>query len=175
MKKGSNYHLNVKIDKLTNSIENAISGDSFKTEVIPVNEQDIQKIKATKGWLFNWKSEIGNDEKQVFKLTIKDNPDIIQGLVSLSDNHDHILVHLIENAPFNRGKTKLYKGVAGNLFAFSCKISFEKGYEGFVVFYSKTKLIKHYSETLGAIPSGGLKMIIFPDKANKLLQKYFNN
>ncbi len=36
---------------------------------------------------------------------------------------DHFYLHLIENAPFNKGKHKLYQGVLGNLFAFTCKLS----------------------------------------------------
>jgi hypothetical protein len=36
---------------------------------------------------------------------------------------------LIESARFSKGRHKLYKGVAGNLVAYGCKISFEKGYD----------------------------------------------
>jgi len=43
---------------------------------------------------------------------------IIQGLLSISDYEDHIFMHLIESAPFNFGKPKLYEGVPGNLVAF---------------------------------------------------------
>ena len=110
----------------------------------------------------------------MYKLTIKDNPKIIQGLVSVSDYNDHYYLHLIESAPFNLGKHKLYKGVPGNLFAFTCKISWEKGFEGFVSFTSKTKLIEHYEKTLGAIHIGSHRMVIFPDAAIKLIRKYFN-
>ena len=43
----------------------------------------------------------------------------------------------------------------GNLVAYACKESWEKGYQGFVAFVSKTKLIRHYEETLGARCIGG--------------------
>jgi hypothetical protein len=33
-------------------------------------------------------------------------------------------MHLVENAPFNKGQTKVYAGVAGNLVAYACKLSF---------------------------------------------------
>jgi len=35
-------------------------------------------------------------------------------------------MNLIENAKFNKGEKKLYKGVTGNLVAFACKTAFEK-------------------------------------------------
>ena len=63
---------------------------------------------------------IGNrnlQTREVFKLTITNNSDIIQGLLSLSLEPDHVYMHLLENAPFNIGQKKLYEGVAGNLFA----------------------------------------------------------
>lgn len=108
-------------------------------------------------------------------LTIRNNPQIIQGLISISDLQDHFYLHLIESAPFNLGKTKLYEGVPGNLFAFTCKTSLDAGYQGFVSFTSKTKLIKHYEKTLGATHVGGHKMIIFPQEAIKLVNRYYSN
>jgi hypothetical protein len=82
-------------------------------------------------------------------------------------------LHLVENAPFNFGKNKLYEGVAGNLFAFTCKQSWDKGYQGFVSFTSKTRLIAHYESTLGAVHVGGHKMVIYPHEALKLIRKYY--
>jgi len=85
-----------------------------------------------------------------FGLTTLNNQKIIQGLISITDKGDHIFMDLIESAKFNKGNGKLYKGVAGNLVAFACKTSFEKGYEGVVSFIAKTQLIDYYTETLGA-------------------------
>jgi hypothetical protein len=167
------YHLGIEIDKLTNSIVNTISGDSFPTDVHPVTKTDLKKVTKKNGWLFNWASEFKLTDRQVFKLTIINNPDIVQGLLSISDYNDHYYLHLIETAPFNLGKHKLYEGVPGNLFAFTCKSSLDKGYQGFVSFTSKTRLIEHYEKTLGATNVGGHKMVIFPQEALKLVKKYF--
>jgi len=52
-------------------------------------------------------------------------------------------MHLIESAPFNIGKTKVYLGIPGNLVAFACKLSFQRGGEGYISFIAKTKLIDH--------------------------------
>ena len=114
--------LDVWIDKLTNSIVNTISGDSLPTDVIEVNAQDLKLVTKTRGWNFNWKGELKKDGTKVYKLTVVNNSDIIQGLLSMEDKGDHIFVILVENAPFNIGKKKLYEGVPGNLFAYVCTI-----------------------------------------------------
>jgi len=173
MPRQTKYHLGIEIDKLTNSILNTISGDSFSTDVHPISKGNLKNVSKTKGWLFNWADEFKLTERKIFKLTIRNNPDIIQGLLSISDYGDHYYLHLIESAPFNLGRHKLYEGVPGNLFAFTCKISWEMGYQGFVAFTSKTKLIEHYEKTLGATHIGGHKMVIFPNEALKLIKKYF--
>lgn len=161
------------IDKLTNSIQNTISGDSFPTEVARFTIKDSKKTTKKNGWNFNWKLELSNDINEVYKLTVIHNADIVQGLLSIRKEPDHIFMNLLENAPFNVGKNKLYEGVAGNLVAYACKLSFQFGHEGFVSFTSKTRLIKHYEETLGAYHFGGHKMIIPTHSAKILVEKYF--
>ena len=166
-------YTDIEIDKLTNSIENAFSGDRFETELLPVSKADLKLVKKGKGWKFDWKYEFEQTDRYVFKLTIEGNPNVIQGLISFSDEKDHLFMHLIESAPFNKGKNKIYVGVAGNLVAFLCKESWDRKYEGFVSFISKNRLIKHYENTLGAIHVGNHKMVIFPKEALKLIKKYF--
>jgi hypothetical protein len=108
-------------------------------------------------------------------LTTLNNQKIIQGLISITDKGDHIFMDLIESAKFNKGKSKLYKGVAGNLVAFACKTSFEKGYEGVVSFIAKTQLIDHYTETLGAKLFSGNRMFIDTKESQILTTKYFKD
>jgi hypothetical protein len=171
--KQTKYHIDIRIDKLTNSILNTISGDSFQTNVDEVGKEDLKIIRREGVWNFDWAAEFKIPDRKIFKLTIKDNPNIIQGLASISNYKDHFYLHLVESAPFNTGKNKLYEGVPGNLFAFTCKKSMDAGYQGFVSFQAKTRLIEHYEKSLGAIHIGGHKMIIFPEAAMKLIQKYF--
>jgi hypothetical protein len=38
------YHIGIQIDRLTNSIVNTISGDSFETEILPVTKQDLKGV-----------------------------------------------------------------------------------------------------------------------------------
>ena len=173
MDNSTKYHVDVEIDKLTNSILNTISGDSFPTDIHLVTKQDLKTVTKKNGWQFNWLSEFKLTDRTTFKLTIRNNPDIVQGLVSISDSQDHFYLHLIESAPFNLGKKKLYEGVPGNLFAFTCKTAWDKGYQGFVSFTAKTRLIDHYEKSLGATHIGGHKMVIFPHEALRLIKKYF--
>jgi hypothetical protein len=114
-------------------------------------------------------------QRDIYKLTINNNQNIIQGLISLEVRFDHVYMHLIESAPFNKGNTKVYEGVPGNLVAFACKLSFQRGHDGNVSFVAKTQLIKHYEESLGAIHAGGRIMIIDKVAALKLTNKYFPN
>lgn len=84
-------------------------------------------------------------------------------------------MHLLENALFNKGGSKMYAGVAGNLVAFACRLSFQRGFEGNISFISKTQLINHYSKTLGAVHVGARIMIIETKAAQHLIDKYFKN
>jgi hypothetical protein len=163
------------VDRLTNSIQNTISGDSFPTEVLRLRTDDLKQITKKQGWNFNWKQELADNSREVFKLTITNNPNIIQGMLSLSLEDDHVYMHLLENAPFNIGQNKLYEGVAGNLVAHACKVSFQQGFNGFIAFTSKTKLIEHYEKNLGAYALGGHRMIIPTDAAQILVDKYFKS
>ena len=168
-------YIDVEIDKLTNSIENKITRDSFQTEVLLIDKTDIKKISKANGWLFDWKSEYKKPDRDVYKLTIRDNHTVIQGLVSLTEREDHVYMHLIESAPFNLGKNKVYIGVAGNLIAFACKLSFHRGFDGYISFTAKTKLIKHYETILGAEIVSGHLMIINTQSALRLIDKYFKD
>ncbi len=160
-----------KIDKLTNSIVNRLSGDSFNTDVVKLTKEDISKLK--KGWKFDWEKELQNGI--VYKLVITHYPDVIQGLISVIDKNDHIFMNLVETAPHNYGKNKIYEGVLGNLVAFACKHSFDLGYEGYVAFEPKTQLIEHYKKTLNAKILTYRTMVIEHKEAKVLIEKYFNN
>lgn len=170
-----NTGLEFEIDELTNSIRNVVTNDSFQTTISRITKSDLKSITKKKGWLFNWRKELGFPERDVFKLTIVNNQHIIQGLISLEVKTDHVYMHLVESAQFNKGKGKIYSGVPGNLVAFACKISFQRGHEGNIAFISKTQLIEHYVKSLGAIHFGGRLMIINTNSALKLVNKYYSN
>ena len=173
MRKDLQY-IDIEIDKLTNSLENIITGDCFPTAIVLTNSNDFKTITKKEGWLFDWKSEYKKPDRDVYKLTIVNNQSVIQGLISLTVRNDHVYMHLIESAPFNKGREKVYAGVPGNMVAFACRLSFQRGYDGYLSFLSKTDLIDHYEKTLGAIHVGGLLMVINTNAALKLIDKYYN-
>ena len=108
-------------------------------------------------------------------MTTVNNPNIIQGLLSIEDKQDHMFMHLIESSKFNKGKGKVYFGVPGNLVAFACKVSVDKGYDGFLAFDAKSALIKHYQKSLHATHFRGIRMFIETSAALRLISQYFKS
>ncbi|HLG34804.1 MAG TPA: hypothetical protein VI757_07995 [Bacteroidia bacterium] len=173
MKKRKHSGLDFEVDEITNSIQNVVTGDSFPTDVTLISKDELKSVTIKNGWRFLWKKEFKYPERDVYKLTIVNNQTIIQGLISLEIKPDHVYIHLVESAPFNIGKSKIYSGVPGNLVAFACKLSFQRGHEGNISFLSKSQLVHHYIETLGAMHFGGRVMIIDTNAALKLINKYY--
>jgi hypothetical protein len=165
--------LDFEIDKITESIENADTGETFDTLVLPVTKTDVEEATKKNGWLFDWKQELAEPERQVYKLVTQKEPHIIHGLVSFEKDNGFMLMPLIESSPFNIGKGKKYLGVAGNLVAYVCKTSMENGFDGVISFKSKTALVEHYEKTLGAVHLGDGIMAIFEEKAKELIDSYF--
>lgn len=153
-------------------IENRISGERFETVVAEITKKDVPRLDK-KFWSFDWKKEHKQTDRVVYKLTTVKNPDVIQGLVSLSDLGDHVFVDLVESASFNRGKDRSHVGVGGNLFAFACQQSFDAGYDGYIVLESKTKLLSYYQDLLGAERIGNsLRMYVNTPAAHTLIKLY---
>ena len=103
----TSHLIDIEIDKLTNSIENVTTSDSFPTDVLPLKKNDLKTVTKKLGWNFDWKSEFLKPDRDVYKLTITNNTEIIQGLISLAVTPDNVFMHLVENAPFNIGKNKV--------------------------------------------------------------------
>lgn len=164
-------HVDIEIDKLTNSIENVITGEVFQTEFSKVTRKEIK----ANNWLFDWHKELKDKNFEVYKMTTVENKNIIQGLISIQKMDDFIFISLVENAHFNRGKNKTYEGVGGNLFAFACKASKDNGFEGFVSFIAKTSLLEYYNKTLGATRAIGQRMVITGKDAEILINRYFKH
>lgn len=166
------------IDKITDCIEETTTGKSCETEVIPASAADLRKVLKKNGWNFNWRDIHKIPECLIYKLIIKNDPqNTIQGLIGVEDGKDYIEVRYIESAPHNYGRRKKYIGVCGNLFAFACHRSFEKKFDGWVGFISKSALIEHYEKTIGAVLTNPAirRMAIFPDKARFLVNSYYKN
>jgi len=169
--------LDFEIDKITESIECAKTGESFETLVLPIEKADLKEATKKNGWEFDWKLEFNAPNRKVYKLVTEKEPNVIQGLVCFEKREKEKLVYmwLIENSPFNKGKTKRYKGTCGNMVAYGCKLSKESGFDGYLSFDAKTVLIEHYIETLRAKHYFGQKMGIEPEDAEWLIGCYFKS
>lgn len=167
-------NLDFTVDALTYSIVLVETAECFETAISLLETQDLKQLMKKDGWKFNWRKEYKENGGGLYKLCVVGSVDI-QGCVSLENKTDNIYVRLLENAPFNIGHNQLYKGVAGNLMAFACLRSLNEGFDGVVSFDSKSNLVKHYNQTLGAVLLGGQRMAIFENEAARLINRYFKN
>ena len=83
MKKAKKILVDIEIDKLTNSIENIVAGDIFDTDIFQLFSKDNKQI-ANADWQFKCQEQLKLTDRETYKLVIKDNPKIIQGLISLT-------------------------------------------------------------------------------------------
>ncbi|WP_435356689.1 hypothetical protein [Emticicia sp. SJ17W-69] len=56
--------IDIEIDKLTNSIENIISGETFSTLILPFKKGE--KGFSSNKWVFNWIKELSYSERNVY-------------------------------------------------------------------------------------------------------------
>ncbi|MFM7853423.1 MAG: hypothetical protein ACKO96_16265, partial [Flammeovirgaceae bacterium] len=78
MKKRQKIHLDFEIDSLTNSIVNTFTGDNFETDITRLKKSDLETVTKKKGWSFNWAQELLHYDREAYKLTIVNNPAVIQ-------------------------------------------------------------------------------------------------
>jgi len=174
MAKSKTRRLDFEVDKMSNSIEQVRTGKVFVTRLVQLYPSDAALLSSQE-WQFDWTLELRNADHEVYALTTVDEPEVFQGLISISDMDDHIFMDLLESAPFNIGRAKHYTGVPSNLVAFACHRSFKIGYAGVIAFEAKTKLISHYEKTLGAKLIGGNRMFINTPEAHSLVRNYLKN
>ncbi|NML22790.1 hypothetical protein HHL16_18035 [Pseudoflavitalea sp. G-6-1-2] len=165
------------IDKITDCIIEVKSGKKFETEISRVTNADLKTVLKKNGWNFNWRKEFNDPEKQVYKLKAEEGDDRIQGLISVIPRPENLAYEmiLVETAPHNFGRRKLYDGVLGNLVAYVCKMSFEMKFGGVVYFIPKNSLIQHYRVKLRAEVIHQNRMAIYPEDAMFLKNSYFKN
>ena len=136
----------IDIDLLTQCLIRTKDNKIVKTEVKEINTQYYN----FKDWEFNWIEESKKRNK----------------IAPFNNRHN----------PKNILKSKEYLGVGGHLFAEIARISFEKGYDGYVSFLAKTNLIEHYKKTLGAKQLSYIEIIemyIDDEASTKLVKKYY--
>ena len=66
MKNKKQLGLDFVINRLTNSIENMVSGDSFQTDVSLFTIEDSRLCTKKNGWDFDWKIELKEPQLGMF-------------------------------------------------------------------------------------------------------------
>jgi len=122
------------------------------------------------GWNFDWDKSFGAISQKIAYLENEN----IQGLVEFEEVPSSLynIIYRIELAPENIGKNKKIDNIAGTLFAYVAKDSLDAGFEGFVVFDSKTLLIDHYVEKYGAKVLFGNRLYFDTEASKALINKF---
>ena len=146
------------------------TGEKVEVAIERLSVQEVQQLKGSKQFLFDWSTEVKNE---VYRISLLGEQDIL-GLISLIDVSEELRMHinLIESSKENQGNAKQYDHIPGCLIAFACQMAFEKGYDGFVSLIPKTKLIDYYRNKFGFF-SAGTHLAVFDAVAQGIIMKYF--
>ena len=145
------------------------SSSEIEVAIGHVKEEDHKKITKSK-FFFNWKTE---KENEVYKLMIAGTDEML-GLMSHINfpEEQRLQINLLTVAKENRGKDKIYDGIAGNLIAYACREG-NRLYaeEACVSLQPKTELKKHYMEFYG-MHDAGMQVFLEGPNLFRLLEKY---
>ncbi|MEQ8534296.1 MAG: N-acetyltransferase, partial [Imperialibacter sp.] len=96
------------------------TGAIHKVEIEPVDDRDFASLTKAR-YFFDWKQE---KEFEMYKLRIANTRDIL-GLVSIERIPEEWRLHirLLTVSKENRGSSKKYENIAGNLLTFISKIA----------------------------------------------------
>jgi hypothetical protein len=148
------------------------SGELLEAVIEPVDNKDWKIIQNDDAFQFDWNFEKG---QIVYKIRLESEEEIL-GLVSIEDIPQEFRIHvrLIEVNAKDVGKRKRYDYVAGCLFAFTCELSFQSDYEGYVSLQPKTELIGHYISKYG-FQQLGKNLFIELQDSERLINKYLSD
>lgn len=57
--------IDIEIERLTNSIENSVTGEVFNTKVVQLGKSGKKEIKPAE-WLFDWEEELDLSDREVY-------------------------------------------------------------------------------------------------------------
>ena len=168
--------VSIEIDLFTPCLEDNETGEIINTkykrvEIITSNKALTMKKE---GWNFDWSLPFKNGY-EVYALIVENSYEV-EGLVAIKNDPENTAVHIdiVESAPKNRGKNRVYLGVGGHLFAIAIQKSYNYGNEGYVYFKAKTDLIEHYVESFGARQITKDRIMVIEEDAAMRLIKIYN-
>jgi hypothetical protein len=107
----------------------------------------------------------------VYKLQVGRDP-TIQGLVAFRPTPGILECANMEICDTNKHGNPVYHNVGKAMVALCCKISQDEGFGGYIYFDAKNRLIPYY-QRFGAKKNFGLRMVVEPAEAKKLIDLYF--
>ncbi len=148
------------------------SGKRLVGEVELMSSIELATINESEHFHFKWRKEINH---QVYSLKLSETGEVL-GLISIVDYSAEFRLHiqLIESSTKYRGKNKTILNIPGCLIAYVCRLSYKKGYGGFVSLVPKTQLIDYYINNYGFIRVG-THLAVFDELSEKLINKYFGD
>lgn len=170
--------IDTEIDALTSCLIRMKDGKIVNTMMAPIT---VKKGQFS-DWEFDWYKAAQKPDMQVYALKA-DGDERVQGLISMKkkESNKAYFIDVVESAPWNnkhhkKFKSKVYEGVGAHLFAYACKRSRDDGFDGFVYFDAKSKLIDYYRFKLGAAQVGGSQRMYIPkDSAERLVARYYDD
>lgn len=167
------------IDGITPCLKDNKSGayvDTSYEEIGHMSSMTALQMQKYEKWKFDW-SSADLDDCSIYALYVKGTKQT-QGLLACREYKNqkqtkgYIEVVLAEANPKNVGKEGNYKGVGAHLFSIASRLSFDKGYDGYVTFTSKTNLVQHYIDELQAEVLFGTKMQLNTEASKRLVEIY---
>ncbi|MEQ8414105.1 MAG: N-acetyltransferase [Imperialibacter sp.] len=128
------------------------TGTSHKVEIEPVDDRDFASLTKAR-YFFDWKQE---KEFEMYKLRIANTRDIL-GLVSVERIPEEWRLHirLLTVSKENKGSSKKFENIAGNLLTFISKIAVrEYGELACVSLKPKGLIARHYIDKFGMNVTG---------------------
>ena len=107
----------------------------------------------------------------VYKIYKQGDEDIIQGLVAVKPSRGVLDCANMETNRINKAPLSLHNGVGKAIIALCCCISFDLGFDGYITFEAKNRLMPYY-QRYGAKHIAGLRMGIETFEAQKLIDFY---
>jgi hypothetical protein len=145
------------------------TGASHKVEIEPVDGRDFASLTKAR-YFFDWRQE---KEFEMYKLRIANTRDIL-GLVSIERIPEEWRLHirLLTVSKENKGSSKKFENIAGNLLTFISKIAVrEYGELACVSLKPKGLIARHYIDKFGMNVTG-LTLSIEILEIFKLIETY---
>ncbi len=121
-------------------------------EFFPLTESDLPHISAKLGWESSFDWSLYLQSNSIFTaLKLVDSHGVIHGCLAYRKDQNNLFVELalVEKSPLHRRGVS-YINIGKVLFAYAYKISFDAGFDGFVVLTPKTNLIDYYERVYRA-------------------------